>query len=311
MPVKIDKFHQLLVESKYDTEKTNFLIDGLKNGFDIQYQGPTDRRSTSNNIPFSVGNETELWNKIMKEVKLKRVAGPFKSIPFDNYIQSPIGLVPKAGSEQTRLIFHLSYEFKEQGLGSVNACMPREVCSVKYKDLDYAVKTYLELCESVFEDLTFNSSSTNEPQSTGPAPSRANLRERWQSKFDQQHNRIPPKVIFGGKSDLKSAFRILGLSPESWKWLIMKAKDPQSEEWFYFVDKCLPFGHSISCALFQKFSDALKHLIGFKTGLPKQITNYLDDFLFIAFLRRICDQMIQAISGLVQRCGSASVNGQN
>ena len=33
----------------------------------------------------------------MKEVKLGRVAGPFLKVPFDNYIQSPIGLVPKAG----------------------------------------------------------------------------------------------------------------------------------------------------------------------------------------------------------------------
>ena len=34
----------------------------------------------------------------MKEVKAKRFAGPFKNIPFENYIQSPIGLVPKSGN---------------------------------------------------------------------------------------------------------------------------------------------------------------------------------------------------------------------
>ena len=75
----------------------------------------------------------------MKEVHLKRVAGPFKEIPFTNFIQSPIGLVPKAGSDQTRLIFHLSYEFKLDGEASksVNACTPRELCSVTYKDIDH------------------------------------------------------------------------------------------------------------------------------------------------------------------------------
>ena len=60
-----------------------------------------------------VGNETEMWNKIMKDVSAKRVAGPFDKIPFTNFIQSPIGLVPKAGNK-TRLIFHLSFNFEDK-----------------------------------------------------------------------------------------------------------------------------------------------------------------------------------------------------
>ena len=40
---------------------------------------------------------------------------------------------------------------------------------------------------------------------------------------------------------------------------MMKAEHPTTGQTFYFVDKCLPFGHCISCALFQKFSDALCH----------------------------------------------------
>ena len=71
-----------------------------------------------------MGNRVDMWNKLMKEVKLKRVAGPVDTVPFDNYIQSPIGLVPKAGSDQTRLIFHLSYYCKRDGLRSVNAFTP-------------------------------------------------------------------------------------------------------------------------------------------------------------------------------------------
>ena len=87
---------ELLRRSGYDSEKIQFLQDGLTNRFDIGYRGPTDRQSISENIPFGdVGNEVILWNKIMKEVKLKRVAGPFENIPFTNFIQSPVGLVPK------------------------------------------------------------------------------------------------------------------------------------------------------------------------------------------------------------------------
>ena len=103
----------LLREAKYNTVEVDFLERGLREGFDIGYEGPQKRRSTADNIPFTVGNKTQLWNKLMKEVRLGRVAGPYDSIPFENYIQSPIGLVPKAGGDQTRLIFHLSYDFKQ------------------------------------------------------------------------------------------------------------------------------------------------------------------------------------------------------
>ena len=68
----------------------------------------------------------------MKEVKAGRYAGPFDEVPYDNFIQSPIGLVPKAGGK-TRLIFHLSFEFKGEDGGSVNGCNPKEKCSVQYK----------------------------------------------------------------------------------------------------------------------------------------------------------------------------------
>ena len=83
----------------------------------------------------------------MKEVHLKRVAAPFKEIPFTNFIQSPIRLVPKAGSDQTRLIFHLSYEFKGDGEASksVNACTPRKLCSVTYSDINHTVRSILIL----------------------------------------------------------------------------------------------------------------------------------------------------------------------
>ena len=61
------------------------------------------------------------------------------------------------------------------------------------------------------------------------------------------------------KSDMKSAFRNLGMSKKDWKWLILMAKSPIDGKIYYFVDKCLPFGASISCSHFQRFSDAIAH----------------------------------------------------
>ena len=133
-PVNADKLEELLKHSNYNEKESRFLVDGFKNGFDIEYHGPTDRTDRSKNIPIrEVGSNQELWDKLMKEVSLGRYVGPFTEIPYRTYIHSPTGLVPKAGGK-TRLIFHLSYDFRNHK--SVNVHMPTELCSVKYNDLD-------------------------------------------------------------------------------------------------------------------------------------------------------------------------------
>ena len=113
-PVKVDVLVSKLRSAGYNEHKIQFLEKGFMSGFDVGYEGPQVRQSESENIPLRVGSKMQLWNKLMKEVELKRVAGPYskEQIPFGNFIQSPIGLVPKAGnSGKTRLIFHLSYDF--------------------------------------------------------------------------------------------------------------------------------------------------------------------------------------------------------
>ena len=90
-------------------------------------------------MKLTVGDETALWNKVMKEVKLKCFCGPYENIPFEWYIQSPIGLVPKDNGKETRLIFHLSYPRNVDPEISVNGNIPEQFCSVKYHDLSRAV----------------------------------------------------------------------------------------------------------------------------------------------------------------------------
>ena len=141
--MNVDRLEELLITSNYDAMETKYLVEGFRNGFDLEYQSPTNRQDRSNNIPFrKVGNKQELWDKLMKEVKLKRYVEPFEEIPFKNFIQSPIGLVPKAGNK-TRLIFHLSFDFQGDNNKSVNHYTPEDLCHVKYNDLDVAVKMCL------------------------------------------------------------------------------------------------------------------------------------------------------------------------
>ena len=252
----------MLKQTGYPEDETKFLVDGFTIGFDIGYKGPQNRQSRSRNIPFTVGDKYELWSKIMKEVKLKRFAGPFKTIPYDNFIQSPIGLVPKAGNK-TRLIFHLSYVFGDRLEDqSLNGCTIKEECSVHYNDLDAAVKACLETSREATRVLGTS-------------------------------------VIYLGKTDLSSAFRVLPLKIVCFKWLVMLAQDPQDNEWKFFIDKCLPFGASISCSHYQRFSNALRHIIQTRTN-QRSLTNYLDDFLFAAITKLLCNFMIQSFLQLCE-----------
>ena len=103
----MEVYERLLNQAGYDKLKTQFLVDGFTNGFSLCYQGLAKVKKKAPNLKLRIGSLTELWNKIMVEVKAKRYAGPFKKIPYKNYIQSPVGLVPKDKGKKTRLIFHL------------------------------------------------------------------------------------------------------------------------------------------------------------------------------------------------------------
>ena len=112
---------------KYDIDKSQFLVRGFTQGFNIDYNRKQKVKLTTPNLTLQIFNRTILWNKVMKEIKEKRYAGPLEKIPFkDDYIQSTIGLVPK-GEEECRLIFHLSHPWNTGD--SVNANTSKEQCT--------------------------------------------------------------------------------------------------------------------------------------------------------------------------------------
>ena len=55
-PIKMNVLKRLLREMNYDKAKSEYLIQGFKNGFDIGYRGPELRRDISENIPIRVGS---------------------------------------------------------------------------------------------------------------------------------------------------------------------------------------------------------------------------------------------------------------
>ena len=264
-PINVEVLKHYLEISNYNKEETQFLVNSFTEGFDMHYHGPENRRDTSNNLPLKVGSIEEIWEKMINEVKLGRYAGPFIKVPFDNFAQSPIRLIPKAGNKgKTRLIFHLSYDFKA-GEKSINHFTPSKLCKIKYHDVDHAVTNSFK-CREKYTPI--------------------------QVKQESDHS--PEVIIYYSKTDLQSAYRIMPLNPKCLRWFTMMAIDPETKQKFFFMDKCLPFGASISCSHFQRFSNALKHIVEFVTGEQVSITNYLDDFLFIVPSQQKCNSLVRS-----------------
>ena len=142
----------------------------------------------------------------------------------------------------------MSYNFGRTNNPSVNACTPKQFCTVKYNDLEHAVENSLQLIKPMLGKKT----------------------EIWYCK-----------------TDIKSAFRVLPLKPGVYWLLVMSAEHPVTSKWYFFIDKCLPFGHSISWTLFQEVSDAVVFIFKYEVRLHVEnihlwiaLINYLDDFLF-------------------------------
>ena len=84
---------------------------------------------------------------------------------------------------------------------------------------------------------------------------------------------------------------------------MMCVKHPVTGKLRYFFDKCLPFGSSISCSHFQRFSNALRHIHEFQVGIFGTCPNYLDDFLFMALCAIQCNRLMQSFLDLCAEIG--------
>ena len=93
------------------------------------------------------------------------------------------------------------------------------------------------------------------------------------------------------KSDMSMAFRNVPLAKKCWPFLVLKATHPVTLKTWYFFDKCLPFGSSISPKIFQDISDSIAHIVKFKT--QNRTLNYLDDYFFVALLKAWCNGQVE------------------
>ena len=107
--------------------------------------------------------------------------------------------------------------------------------------------------------------------------------------------------VYVGKSDMVMAFRHVPIRVSEWRYLILMAEHPKTGQKYYMIDKCLPFGSSISCAHFQLVSDGIAHIVMVMTN--KVNVNYLDDFLFAAMLKQWCDWQLEKFLEVCETIG--------
>ena len=115
----------------YDPKARTYLVKGFVNGFGLGTVGSV-KHSTPRNHPSTIKYQTFLRNKIHKEIQLGRIMGPFDHPPLDNFITSPLGVVPKKEPNKFRLIHDLSYPTGH----SVNSIIPFEHSTVSLETFD-------------------------------------------------------------------------------------------------------------------------------------------------------------------------------
>ena len=133
-PIKVDILLNLIKHYPIELNR-QILSEGFLFGFKVGYEGP--RLPTfCRNLVSAHQNNDELEQKLLKELKLGRIAGPFSYRPFTNLRLSPVGLIPKK-SGGWRLIHNLSYPIGK----SVNSHIDPQNCSVQYTSFDKVLNT--------------------------------------------------------------------------------------------------------------------------------------------------------------------------
>jgi len=130
-PTKVDKLQSYL--EGYPVCSKQYLFNGFRFGFSIDYVGPR-QNFTCSNLLSAITNPDPVDDKIAKEIHLGRIVvivGPFDTRPFSVFHISPLGLIPKKSPGELRLIHHLSFPEGH----SINSHIPKLASSVHYANI--------------------------------------------------------------------------------------------------------------------------------------------------------------------------------
>ena len=132
-PIRLGPLARLLREVDYP--EIDFIREGFSSGFDLGFVGPLAPLSSNNNL--SVNSNPEVaYQKVLAEVALGRIAGPFTDIPLPNFKCSPLSLREKSTPGKFRLLHNLSYPYDAR---AVNFNIPPEASHLQYASIRDAI----------------------------------------------------------------------------------------------------------------------------------------------------------------------------
>ena len=100
-------------------------------GFHLSYAG-SQLSLISKNHKITVNFPSVISDFISEGITYNRIAGPFSSPPFQHFISSSLGVVPKSEQGKYRVIEDLSFPKHN----SVNDHIPQKNSSVQYESID-------------------------------------------------------------------------------------------------------------------------------------------------------------------------------
>jgi hypothetical protein len=132
-PVISNVLNTELIE--YDSVLRKHLVSGFQYGFRLGTLGEAPSLIWKNHKS-ATGNPVKVFEKLAKASLKKRIAGPFKNPPLENFTCSSLGLVPTSEYGKFRLIHDLSFPKSN----SVNSNIPPENSVVQYDGIDTVIK---------------------------------------------------------------------------------------------------------------------------------------------------------------------------
>ena len=109
------------------------ILRGITHGVRVDFTGPRETNRRCTNHPMTDEHRDKVSAVIAADVVAGKKAGPFAAPPFAHFWCSPIGCVPKRGTDKVRVIHDLSHgspasvndfiEYREHHLGSFDDAM--------------------------------------------------------------------------------------------------------------------------------------------------------------------------------------------
>lgn len=133
-PVNPITLNQLLLETGYDNNLRQFLVQGFSQGFKLGHAASLSNSYAA--FPTTDQDARIIQSKLDTELEMGRIAGPFPAPPFQNFQISPLFLREKATPGQFRMILDLSFP-KQQN--NINSNISESYRSIKYSSVREAI----------------------------------------------------------------------------------------------------------------------------------------------------------------------------